>query len=79
MNPKEVAALLEPLKAVQRVLARFDNRGVVIGGVAASLLGRPRLTADVDAMLLLSVSDLPALIEVAGEESLAPRIAEALR
>jgi hypothetical protein len=47
---------------------------MIIGGVAASLLGNPRLTADVDALILLSVEELPALIEQAGQEGLAPRL-----
>ena len=52
--------LAAPLTAVQRLIEQLDNQGVVIGGVAASLLGRPRLTADADALILLSVSDMDA-------------------
>jgi len=77
VNLIEMASLLEPLAALQKLLARFDNRGIVIGGVAASLLGKPRLTADVDAVMLLSVDDLPRLIQAAGQEGLAPRIPNA--
>jgi hypothetical protein len=78
MKPLEsLAHLLAPLTALQRLLARFDDQGVSIGGVAASLLGKPRLTADVDAVLLLSVQDLPLLIEAATQEGFAPRIADA--
>jgi len=73
----EIVPLQSPLVAVQRLLERFDNQGVVIGGVAASVLGTPRLTADVDAILLLSVNSLPKLLEVAGELGLVPRIADA--
>jgi hypothetical protein len=40
--------LLPPLASIRRLLARFNERGMVIGGGAVSLLGRPRLTADVD-------------------------------
>ena len=40
------------IEAVQRLLAQFDNRGVIIGGIAVGLLGRPRFTEDVDAMFL---------------------------
>lgn len=74
---QEVASLLSPLTAVQRLLSRFGDRGIIIGGIAVSLLGKPRLTADVDAMLLLSVEDLPLLIEAASQEGLVPRIADA--
>jgi hypothetical protein len=72
-----LANLLAPLVALQRLLARFDDRGIVIGGVAASLLGKPRLTADVDAVLLVSTDDLPRLIQAAAQEGLSPRIADA--
>ena len=58
-------------------MARLDNQGIIIGGIAASLLGRPRLTADVDALLLLSIDELPFLIEVAAQEGLVPRITDA--
>ena len=53
MSP-DVASLVAPLQALQRLLARFDDQGIVIGGVAASLLGKPRLTVDIDVVLLLS-------------------------
>jgi hypothetical protein len=72
-----IAPLHSPLAAVQRLLERFGNQGVIIGGVAASVLGTPRLTADVDAVLLLSVGRVPKLLEVAAELSLVPRIADA--
>ncbi len=74
---EEVAPLLAPLAALQRLLAHFDNRGLVIGGVAASFLGKPRLTADVDAVILLPVEDLPRLMEAAIQEGLVPRITDA--
>jgi len=77
MRPRDLLPLLAPLAALQRLLARFDDRGIIIGGVAASLLGKPRLTADVDAMLLLSIEDLPRLMEVAAQEGLVPRITNA--
>jgi hypothetical protein len=69
--------LLEPLAALQRLIDRFQEKGIVIGGIAASLLGRPRLTADLDAMLLLSIDDLPDLIQAAKEEGLLSRIHDA--
>jgi hypothetical protein len=76
-SPNDLSPLLEPLAALQRLIDHFEARGIVIGGIAASLLGRPRLTADLDAMLLLSLDDLPDLIQAAQEEGLSPRIADA--
>lgn len=69
--------LIAPLRAVQRLLGRFHDQGMIIGGVAASLLGKPRLTVDIDVVILLSTDDLPELIHAAGQEGLVPRISEA--
>lgn len=77
MLPEPMTSLLEPLLSVQRLLSRFQNQGMIIGGVAASLLGRPRLTADIDVLLLLSVDDVPALVAAAAEEGLLPRFTDA--
>lgn len=76
--PDVLEPLAAPLAAIQRLIEQFDNRGVIIGGVAASLLGRPRLTADADALLLLSVNDIPRLLELAGTVGLQPRLANAM-
>jgi hypothetical protein len=68
--------LLEPLGAVQRILDRLERRGIIIGGIAASLLGEPRLTADIDAMVVLSIDEIPDLIRIAQEEGVTPRIGD---
>src|SRR4030067_480657 len=75
--PRGITPLLEPLMALQRLLEHFDNQGVIIGGIAASLLGKPRFTADIDAVILLSVEDLPKLIDAASEQGIAPRFDDA--
>jgi hypothetical protein len=51
---------------------------MVIGGVAASILGRPRLTQDVDALAILHESDWQRAIEAAVKFGIFPRIADAL-
>jgi len=76
-STQRVEPFSAPLAAVQRLLARFGDRGMIIGGLAASLLGRPRLTADVDAVMLLSLEDLPELISAAEKEGLDPRLEDA--
>jgi predicted nucleotidyltransferase len=75
--PDHLEPLLEPLESLQRLLSRFDNRGVIIGGTAVSMLGRARFTEDVDAMFLLSIQDIPHLLEAAKEEGIEPRIGNA--
>ena len=76
-STQRVEPFSAPLAALQHLLARFGDRGMIIGGLAASLLGRPRLTADVDAVMLLSLEDLPELISAAEKEGLDPRLEDA--
>ncbi|GAB4579838.1 MAG: hypothetical protein Fur0022_25770 [Anaerolineales bacterium] len=77
MNETTLQPFAEPLKAVQQLLQAYHQQGIVSDGVAASLLGKPRFTADIDLVLLLSVDDLPALIQTAKQVGLHPRIADA--
>jgi len=72
-----VTPFAAPLAALQQVIDHFDQQGMIIGGVAASLLGKPRLTADVDAVLLLPVEMLPELLQVALQAGLVPRLDDA--
>jgi predicted nucleotidyltransferase len=51
-------------------------RAAIIGGVAASLLGKPRLTKDVDAVVL--DMDAQALIDGGAPFGFVPRIADAV-
>lgn len=77
---KNVASLipfLEPLKSLQNLLEHYPNKGLVIGGIAASLLGTPRLTADVDALIILSIDDIPELFQRAKEVGFTPRLDDA--
>jgi len=70
--------LLSPLAALLRLLDQYEGKCVIIGGVAASLLGTPRLTADIDALILLSSDDLPELLQAAEAEGLTGRITDLL-
>ncbi|MCJ7432418.1 MAG: nucleotidyltransferase [Anaerolineales bacterium] len=74
---KEIEPFRATIEAIQRLLAKFDNRGVIIGGVAVGFLGRPRLTEDVDAMFLLSTHDISRFLEAAKTENIQPRIPNA--
>ena len=73
---ENVTPLLPPIQALQALLEKFNHQGVIIGGVAASLLGVPRFTADVDAVFLLEFDDLPMLLKAAAELGIEPRIAD---
>jgi hypothetical protein len=72
---------LEPFRAtiesLNRLLQNYDHRGVIIGGIAVGLLGKPRFTADVDAVFLLSTEDISRFLELASTEHIIPRIQNA--
>lgn len=58
-------------------MSHFDHQGVIIGGIAISLLGQARFTEDLDAMVLLSVGEIPHFLQVAQKEGIEPRILQA--
>jgi Nucleotidyl transferase of unknown function (DUF2204) len=47
---------------------------MIIGGVAASVLGRPRLTQDVDALAILPEADWANAVSTAASHGILPRI-----
>ncbi len=73
---QSLTPFLDPLQAVQNLLGAFGERGVIIGGIAASLLGKPRFTADVDAVFLLELNELPHLLEESAAQGIEARIAD---
>ncbi len=74
---KYLNPLLAPLSALQNLLSEFNDQGVIIGGIAASLLGTPRFTVDLDAVLLIGLADIPELLQIATEQGIEPRISDA--
>jgi hypothetical protein len=75
-EPENIVSFLAPLRALQDLLLLFNNQGVIIGGIAASLLGAPRFTADLDVVFLLTFDDLPRLLDEAGKLGIKPRITD---
>ncbi len=66
--------LLPALGDLARWLETTAFRGVVIGGLAAGLQGRPRITKDIDAAVLASAGDAPALLEELRTFGFEPRV-----
>jgi Domain of unknown function (DUF1814). len=64
-----------PLAALMRWFGDAGLRGAVIGGVAASLRGKPRLTKDIDAVVL--EADAEELLRSGVQFGFEPRIADA--
>jgi hypothetical protein len=69
-----IESFLDPLITLQRLLDHFPGKGVIIGGIASSILGTSRLTVDLDALILLQVEEIPVLMRTAEKLGLTPRI-----
>jgi hypothetical protein len=75
-QPDRLIPFLAPLQALLDLLSAFNNQGVIIGGIAASLLGSPRFTADLDAVILVSFDDIPRLLKEDAQRGLESRITD---
>lgn len=71
---KNITPFKAPLQAVITLLEKFNHQGVIIGGVAVSLLGSPRYTVDLDAVFLLGLDELPELLSQASVLGIESRI-----
>jgi predicted nucleotidyltransferase len=76
--PAHLGTLAGALTDVTRWMTEEGIAGVVIGGVAASLLGRPRLTRDVDALVLGDAIGWERILESARRYGIAPRVDDPL-
>ncbi|MBM5810407.1 MAG: nucleotidyl transferase AbiEii/AbiGii toxin family protein [Gammaproteobacteria bacterium] len=73
----EVAdSLIGALAAVTTAVAGVP--AILVGGVAVSLLGRPRFTRDIDALVDLDEARWPALLAAARAVDIVPRIDDPL-
>lgn len=73
-----LSPLLAALQAVTDWLRHCQTAGTIVGGVAASVLGRPRLTRDIDALISADESRWPMLLREAARFGLGPRIDDPL-
>ncbi len=76
------STLLAPLFAALRdLLAWLDSsgvRGAVIGGIAASVLGRPRFTRDIDVVILIEEGKWRGFLSSGSQFGIRPRRSDAL-
>jgi predicted nucleotidyltransferase len=72
-EPQDLAPLLVVLRDLVVWLQAGKVSGAVIGGLAASLLGRPRLTRDVDVLVLVDESQWAEFMAAGVEHGFVPR------
>lgn len=68
-----LSPLFPALRAVSELLKKSRKQGMVIGGVASSLLGQPRLTVDIDVTVIVDDEDVDQFLIQAATEGLSPR------
>jgi hypothetical protein len=73
---QELAPLLKTLDDLVRWLNSGRVPGILIGGVAASLLGRPRTTRDVDVLIILDAPHWQTFLDAGVAFGFKPRISE---
>lgn len=73
-----LAPFIETLRDLNAWFADSGVAGVVIGGAAVSILGRPRLTADVDAVILAGEADVERLLGSGSKFGFVPRLSNAV-
>lgn len=73
-----LAPLLAALRDLVAWLQATHVPGAIIGGVAASLLGRPRVTRDIDAVVLLGEKDWVPFLGTGMQLGFVPRLSDPL-
>ncbi len=73
-----LAPLLAALGDLSRWLKSTQTPGAIIGGIAASILGRPRFTRDIDAVVLRAEEDWPEFLSSGQQFGFHPRRSDAV-
>jgi predicted nucleotidyltransferase len=76
MSENKKSHLLPALKSISQLLKENDVEGIIIGGLAVSLIGRPRYTNDIDLVILNLDDRLSEFITRLKTLGITPRIEE---
>lgn len=67
-KPKAVImALVDAYKKIVEFLNSGEHDYIIIGGIAASIIGEPRVTADIDVDIVINNEDVPDFLDKAAE------------
>ncbi len=75
-QPQPLDLLMDALRSFHQWLRATKVRGVIIGGAAIAVLGRPRMTRDVDAVIFSPGIDLKHFVAAGAQFGIVPRIAD---
>ena len=78
MAKKKLILPVAPLPDLMGWWQSDQTRGIVIGGLAVSLLSRPRVTRDVDVMVLLPMEEWLAFLDAGRSFGFVPRHVDAI-
>lgn len=73
-KPAHNPNLIEPLVALKKLMDDIGCPWTLIGGIAAGILGKPRFTADVDAVVSIKNEEITVFLKNAKKYGLVPRI-----
>jgi hypothetical protein len=77
-EPMPLVPLMRVIEDLLEWFKATSVQGMVIGGVAASLLGRPRLTKDVDVLVLLDEGHWADFLTAGAKHGFVPRRGDSL-
>lgn len=78
MKQNKLKSLLSPLTTLIKFFSESKIKNIIIGGVAASLLGKARFTADIDSLIFVDDENLADFFKTAAKYGLLPRIKDVL-
>jgi hypothetical protein len=73
-NSFRLKPILEPLSDLQKLMKKSGYPWMIIGGIASSLIGKPRFTADVDVVALIEDENISNILRLAKQFGFRPRI-----
>ena len=76
---EQLSPLLGAIESAGQWLKASSIDHVVVGGVAASILGRPRVTRDVDVLVDVNEEDWESLLNSGSEWGILPRISDCIQ
>ena len=78
MSRSKIKSLQGSLQALVNLLYETRVKNLIIGGIAASILGKARFTADIDGLILLPDEDMEDFLKKAVRHGFLSRITKAI-